>query len=726
MTATTEAPLVIQGLCRPIVDRTLIVDAEDAQNVLRHVGFEAGVSFVGDDIIRIARARAHELGYRNELSSPGGPVSNALYALAQSLGPYPRPIVPEWAGSFNPRLCNVPDDPLPQLRAAGVRTRILPNLESPLPESLCFVDKASGDTIAILVGHRLPMTPISGDDVDLQLLQLADIAAVKQGNGPLALMTADLPVISDELWRALHEVGLGGRLAFVFGSLEEFHRLGIVDETLRAAPPVLGAELVATDSSRAVQIWTAGSEYPETFDVDRLDDSDRGFLGAGDAYTGAYLGARLQGRTMADSHAAGQREARLTSYHMRARAPIQTNLNDLFGGYIERASHTPDWYIPQRVRQAPGPTIVSCLNSGVDTIAAEVSHQLGLPFFAIMPEGRRREDDGKSTDWLHVIELGTPSFRYCTWANVYAADGTLLLDISSGEGSQETRRAAHVLNRPILELSPDDDERTVFDGVREWARTRAVRTLHVAGSRHTHLSDTDSISARRVLETAAKALGSLYEWKLAGPPDASRFDDSFALGIPALREVSAAVRNYLSTLGMAESCSFDSLVWKVGAGEIVRARSRDLVKAVASGTLDTALVGEDMVLDENDARIEVVARAGLFWSSIALVVPDSPRPEIGVLGAQYPGMVRRLEAHETRHVVPVVGAGEGWVRAGHFDALVDTWRTGRTAHANGLALSRELARTSLCAIGRVGDSKGVDAARALLRGVSRGSSPVKA
>ncbi|PJJ63164.1 YpsA SLOG family protein [Compostimonas suwonensis] len=726
MTQTPFDPLVVQGICRPIVDRTLVVDRADAEAVLAEVGVPSGVTFPGDRVVRAARAGARTRGYRNELSSPGGPVSNAIYALAQSLGAYPRRLVPEWAGPVDPRQLNVIDDPLPQLRAAGIRIRAVESSAAALPESLCFVDRESGETIAILVGDREGMPAIDDAGVHLQLVQLADLPAVSSGSSAVAVMTADARELTPALRARLEELQASGRLHSVFGSLDEFRRLGVLDADGRASGVFVAPELVATDAGNPVRLWARDAADAILMDVDRLDDSDRVFLGAGDAYTGGYLGARLQGMTIAESHAAGQREARLTSYHMRARAPMQVNMNELFGAFIERSSTTTDWHLSERVRQAPGPTIISSMNSGVDTLASEAAAMLGLPFFGIMPEGGRREDDGLDLGGLHLIELGSPSFRFCTWANVYLGDGTVLLDVSGGEGSAETRRASTALGRPLLELSLDDSAEVAFRRAREWAASAAVRTVHIAGSRHTHLSHDQLLVMKQLVLAAAQGVASLFEDQDETRADAGGFLEPVRIGIPALREVSAAIRRHLLGLGGTDGLPFDSLVWEFGRATLIRARSRDLVRAVAAGELDAALVGEDMVLDEDDDRVEVVARAGLHWSSVAVVIPRSPRRESGVIGAQYPGIAGWLDPSASRVVVPVVGAGEGWVSAGRFDAVVDTWRTGRTAEANGLALGRELLRAPLCVIvpRETPSAAASGAARSLLLGISRiGASP---
>src|SRR5262249_12627909 len=143
-----------------------------------------------------------------------------------------------------------------------------------------------------------------------------------------------------------------------------------------------------------------------------------------------------------------------TSYEPRTR-----DLNRVLPRHIARqsASETEGTFF-SRLRASPGLVVTSCGQTGIDQIAAQAARSLGITCFAIMPERRRTESSELGIggpdclDGVTVLELATPSYRFCTWANVYASDGTILVDCAGSEGSAETRTAAAWFGRPLLEL----------------------------------------------------------------------------------------------------------------------------------------------------------------------------------------------------------------------------------------------------------------------------------
>lgn len=700
--------MLIRAFCRPIVDITVAMSGSEAFEFLKAVGLEPGVSFVSDDEIQNVRNVIADSGRHLEEVSPGGPVSNVMFSLAQSLGTYPRDLTLEWCGPYPAIGANIPVDPLPSLRAVGIKTLALPSTTPALPSSFCLVDRETGETMAILVGDRSPFSGYTdATPADMAFLMMSDLPDLLPGLAPttrLCLMTADISSLDGSIRKALDDAA--DRTAFVFSSMTELRQLGLLGPEGLTLDLFPHAEVIATDSALPVHIWTSKLGTELQFDVPGESEAECSFLGAGDAYTGAYLGARLLGKPVEASHAAGISEARISSYSLRARTVEPTNLTEIFGAHIERTSPTPDWWLYERVRQTAGTTIVTSFNTGVDTIGGSVSIELGLPWFAVMPAGRRR-DAGEEPDWsrTHVFELGTPSYRYCTWTNAFIADGTLLVDIVGGQGSAETRLACECLGRPLLELHPDDAPLSVFEQARDWARQHAIKTVQVAGSRSAGVTGTVLDATHSILRAAL--LGVAYSFASGLPVTVPQEPVSQAVrvGIPRLAEVSERVFRILCEAGFISDALPDQLVWNVGEERIILAKSRDLVRAVVAGDLEMAIVGEDMVLEHADPRIEVIARAGVHNALLAAIGPAEVRAECGVVAAQYPHVAASFADRSRALVFPVAGAGEGWVSIGSADFLVDTWRTGKTAIANGLRLEEELARTSLTLIGRVGSPR---------------------
>jgi hypothetical protein len=137
-----------------------------------------------------------------------------------------------------------------------------------------------------------------------------------------------------------------------------------------------------------------------------------------------------------------------------------------------------------QVRAAPGLTIVTGGQTGVDTYAALAALRTGLTVHLVFPACYRQEDGNltparrRRLAGATLHELSSASFRYRTWTCVYLADAVLLLDPAGGAGCQETVRAAECLGRPLL--SP---EQLTAEQAASWLRKTGARVLLVAGCR---------------------------------------------------------------------------------------------------------------------------------------------------------------------------------------------------------------------------------------------------
>ena len=140
----------------------------------------------------------------------------------------------------------------------------------------------------------------------------------------------------------------------------------------------------------------------------------------------------------------------------------------------------------QLVRAAPGLTVLTGGQTGVDTYAARAALQAGLPVHLVFPQHYRQED-GQLTyarrarlTGASLHELSSASFRYRTWTCAYLADAVLLLDPAGGSGCRETARAARHLGRPLLRPEPG----ALTPGLTaDWLALTGARVLLVAGCR---------------------------------------------------------------------------------------------------------------------------------------------------------------------------------------------------------------------------------------------------
>jgi hypothetical protein len=735
----THPVVRVVGLCHAITDITFVLDDIQVREAYDSALLAPGVSFAtADSFVELKRRLVHRFPHSGR-SSPGGPVSNSLFAMGTRLARYPRPLSLAWSGPHKhdlgalPRAADLVTDPLASLSGVGVRTLVSSTTDQ-VAESICVVVRDTGEMAATIVGPRgtrIALPELDADDV--LLLRLAELENVlKLLNEtvpcPLAVVTAD-HVARDANLEALERIAADGVVRFIFGGIREFSQLGVIEDD-RITPAFVKSEIVATDRGAPVRVFASGRDESLPLPVALLGgDRRRTFVGAGDAYAGAYLCARILGAEPVDAHQWGTSEARLSSYSISARRDYSANLTEMFGAFIERQSATPDWDVRNRVRQTSGLTIVSSGSSGVDALGLAAAQRWGLASFAITQAGRRAEAAEKG--WFggaDVIELGSERNRYATWANVFVADGTLLFDAAGSEGSDETRRAADVLNRPLLDVTrilPQELPRMVGD----WIQANAIRVLNVAGNRSSGLVGAGD--ATRAYETIdASVLAAAL--KLGAPAyatDQSRNSGAHTrVGFPNLEEIRQIVDRFLRCC-YATGLAPGLLLADVPSARLHFARSRDLVRMVDRRALDWAFVGGDMVADSPGARVVNYGELGVFNVVVALVARNAALFAPRVIVSQYEHIARQ-HLPEDVEVVRIEGAAETWVGREPFDGAIDTWRTGRTARLHGLELVDGLRMTSLTLIGSAepDDSPGefIDAfVRWLHRGAPNANQPAR-
>jgi hypothetical protein len=169
----------------------------------------------------------------------------------------------------------------------------------------------------------------------------------------------------------------------------------------------------------------------------------------------------------------------------------------------------------QLVRAAPGLTVLTGGQTGVDTDAAQAALQAGLDVQLVFPSGLRQEDGGltaarsRQLAGSTVHELGSASFRYRTWTCAYLADAVLLLDPAGGSGCRETARAARKLGRPLL--SPAGLHRPSASAVEGWLERSDARVLMVAGCRASVLARQPG-AAQSVRDALADVMTGARAW----------------------------------------------------------------------------------------------------------------------------------------------------------------------------------------------------------------------
>ena len=155
-------------------------------------------------------------------------------------------------------------------------------------------------------------------------------------------------------------------------------------------------------------------------------------------------------------------------------------------GQASRAAKAAEQALRGLVRAAPGLTVLTGGQTGVDTYAALAALQAGLTVHLIFPAGYRQEDGpltparrGRFAGAI-LHELPSASFRYRTWTCAYLADAVLLLDPAGGSGCRETVRAAARIGRPLLDYQSGAPTAVQTAG---WLASAGARVLMVAGCR---------------------------------------------------------------------------------------------------------------------------------------------------------------------------------------------------------------------------------------------------
>jgi pseudouridine synthase len=125
--------------------------------------------------------------------------------------------------------------------------------------------------------------------------------------------------------------------------------------------------------------------------------------------------------------------------------------------------------------------VLSGGQTGVDRAALDVALELGLPCGGYCPRGRKAED-GPLPNRYPLVELTSPAYGARTWANVRAAEATLVLTPGPLRGGTLlTVRACKALGKPFWVVDPRCLEKAEELG---WRLGReGLVLLNVAGPR---------------------------------------------------------------------------------------------------------------------------------------------------------------------------------------------------------------------------------------------------
>jgi hypothetical protein len=129
--------------------------------------------------------------------------------------------------------------------------------------------------------------------------------------------------------------------------------------------------------------------------------------------------------------------------------------------------------------------IVSGGQTGVDRAALDFAVAHGIPQGGWCPRGRLAED-GPIGPCYELKETPEAEYAQRTAWNVRDSDGTVILTIlpELTGGSALTLALAREFGKPCLHLSKMGDDNAAPALLREFIRRHGIRTLNVAGPRH--------------------------------------------------------------------------------------------------------------------------------------------------------------------------------------------------------------------------------------------------
>ncbi len=504
--------------------------------------------------------------------------------------------------------------------------------------------------------------------------------------GQRAVLLADDDVGTDAALTAAE----GRSATWIFGRLDQIIRLA---GDLRLGP---GLTLIGTAGHRPVRVYPADGSGPVELEVPHaaVTGSD---LGAGDAYMGGFLrGVLASDGDVRSAHEMGCGQAAAVLRSIGARAPVSADLNRVLPTWVERRSPSgSEGALIAVVHRSPGLAVLTGGQTGVDELAAAAAASAAIATHVIMPRDGRREPGGEpgaasvvnaAGATVRVHELASPSYRYRTWACVYASDAVILLDYTGSEGSQETKRAARWLNRPLIEVSDAGITSADLDG---WLADVAPEAVLIAGNRASLLACTGLLDvasdrihwvvSRLVRCIACRAARAAPEAPDA--PDAPDAPGTTGIGpdsepgrliCPEWLWASPQVREAAASAGFTAKPVFLS--------------PRDVATALESGLADAGITWPSLLSAAAIERFAVsqigvgACYYGFLGTGEVLHRPASIGVQYREAYARLPGAARIADDG----IVRITGSAESWVSAGLVRTAFDTYYTGQTMARFGL------------------------------------------
>ena len=372
----------------------------------------------------------------------------------------------------------------------------------------------------------------------------------------------------------------------------------------------------------------------------------------------------------------------------------EIDLNIIFKG-INRFSLAHDegnYY--EIIRRSPSPIVISGGQTGVDSLGLQAASALGLPCYAIMPKGCRREFEDKNSNSIilaRTIELQSESYRFRTYANVYYSDITLIWDFCNSEGSKAAEDASVMLNRFYIFVNETGINETV-----KIINKLQPKVINIAGNRGSILNEEQERAVFSEIYLILKRYcGSLSSLSVFNNPGSK--NDKITIGIPNFYQAKDIFKRFIFDYYGLEIKFDKKLFYKIGDFNVILARPRDLIDML-NNSIDVIFVGSDL-LEEYFVKNITTLLTGLIPNSMVLVANKKINDSKSCC-SQYPNISNGyFEKNGINMIVkPILGGAEGWLNAGFYEVAVDSFQTGETIYANGINYIDKISESCLALV----------------------------
>lgn len=344
-------------------------------------------------------------------------------------------------------------------------------------------------------------------------------------------------------------------------------------------------------------------------------------------------------------------------------------------------------------RRAPNFSVISGGQTGVDSLGLQAGTVLGLPCFSVMPLGCRKEIKTESEYEPYkiigrVIELGSESYRYRTYANVYFCDVTLIWDFCDSDGTKACVLACEKLNKKYLLVK---DTRQAI----EFLLKNRPKVINIAGNTGNKLSlDTQRQVFNEILKILKNYATSFGRGIISEKDKVTNKDKIITIGVPNFYQAKELFslfikQKYDIDLRFDKRLTYSFLNYKA-----VLARPRDLIKMLSLG-LDAIFVGEDL-LQEYNVRFATRFDSGLIPNSTVMVAKKGINNYTTCVSQYYNIAKKYIDGLNLNIAVKEINGGaEGWINSGFADLAIDTLQTGNTIDANEIEYIKTIMITNL-------------------------------